>query len=231
MRKHIALLLALVVLILPAASWAQETSTQTAPSPQPKTRWQKLLDKYRYNDKVREIMFVKYTEGSNAKFYMYKKGADHKWRRQIKCKAYVGRNGICSKKKKGRDDYKTPTGNYKMLWGFGIKKNPGTTMTYYKVKPYHYLCADPKYYNQLININEKPHNCSGEHLIDFGKAYYYGANFNYNKKGNYKRDYAIFLHCFSGNPYTGGCISISRKNMIKALQLMEPGARICIYKK
>jgi L,D-peptidoglycan transpeptidase YkuD (ErfK/YbiS/YcfS/YnhG family) len=227
MKRVITLLLAFSVFFLPGAVWAT-TGTGANAAPQPKSKWQKLLDKYRYDDKVREIMFVKYKGGSKAKFYMYKKTDDHKWKRQIKCKAYVGRNGICSPKKKGRDDYKTPTGNYKLLWGFGIKKNPGTSLKYIKVKDYHYLCGDKHYYNQLININKKPHDCQGEHLINFGKPYYYGANFDYNKKGKYKRDYAIFLHCFSGNPFTGGCISISQKNMIKALKLAEPGTRICI---
>jgi L,D-peptidoglycan transpeptidase YkuD (ErfK/YbiS/YcfS/YnhG family) len=62
-------------------------------------------------------------------------------------------------------------------------------------------------------------------------AYSYGMMLSYNKENSYKKDYAIFLHCYSGRKYTLGCIAIPKKCIKKVIRNSEKGTRICIYKK
>ena len=40
-----------------------------------------------------------------------------------------------------------------------------------------------------------------EHLIEYNTAYQYSMNINYNEEGNPFKVSAIFLHCFTQNPY------------------------------
>lgn len=189
-------------------------------------RWDKLLNKYAGNDDVRQLVFVKYTGGSKAKVEMYKK-TENKWKLFLECQGYVGKKGI-GKTKEG--DKKTPTGVFNLTYAFGIKDNPGTSMPYTNVNKYLYWCSDKKYYNQLIDIREKPHKCNGEHLLDYVPQYNYGIVLDYNSKCTYKKGSAIFLHCKGKASYTAGCIAVSQKNMVKIMKNIEPGAKICIYK-
>lgn len=192
-----------------------------------RSRWRLLLDKYKGSKSVRQLIFVQYISGSKADVLMYKK-ANGKWKRILKCRGYVGRNGI-DKVKEG--DKKTPTGVYNLTSGFGIKKNPGTTMPYVKVNKYLYWCGDKSHYNQLIDVRKTPHRCRGEHLINYVPRYNYGMFLDYNRKCIYKKGCAIFLHCTGRTPYTAGCIAVPEKNMIKILKNVKKGAKICIYKK
>ena len=40
---------------------------------------------------------------------------------------------------------------------------------------------------------------------------------------------AIFIHCKSYNPYTGGCVALDRGHMIEILRSADAGLRICIF--
>lgn len=190
-------------------------------------RWDKLLDKYKGNDNVRQLVFVKYTGGSKARVEMYNK-TDGNWSNILECQGYVGKKGI-GKKKEG--DKKTPEGVFNLTDAFGIKGNPGTSLPYIDINKSLYWCADKQYYNQLVDIQEKPHKCKGEHLIDYVPQYNYGITLDYNKACTYKKGSAIFLHCKGKYSYTAGCIAVSQKNMVKIMKNIEPGAKICIYKK
>lgn len=190
-------------------------------------RWSKLLTKYQNNDTVRQLLFVKYTGGTGAEVSMYQKTSSG-WKRILKCAGYVGKNGI-GKTREG--DGKTPTGTFNLTQAFGIKSDPGAKMDYVKVNSYLYWCGDRQHYNQLVDLRQTPHNCSGEHLIDYVPQYNYGMFTDYNKNNVYGKGSAIFLHCSGSNPYTGGCVAVSQKNMIKIIQNAQEGAKICIYKK
>lgn len=189
-------------------------------------RWDKLLNKYAGNDDVKQLVFVKYTGGTKARVELYKK-TGNKWKLFLECQGYVGKQGI-GKTKEG--DKKTPTGVFNLTYAFGIKDNPGTSMPYTNVNKYLYWCSDKKYYNQLVDIREKPHKCNGEHLLDYVPQYNYGIVLDYNSKCTYKKGSAIFLHCKGKASYTAGCIAVSQKNMVKIMKNIEPGAKICIYK-
>lgn len=190
-----------------------------------KDKWGQLLDKYRADESTNQLVFVKYTGGSSARVEMYQKSGTS-WDCILDCSGYVGQNGI---DKQIEGDRKTPTGTFNLTSAFGIRKDPGAKMPYVRVNKYLYWCGDAQYYNRLIDVREKPHVCSGEHLIDYVPHYYYGMFLDYNKECTYKKGSAIFLHCTGSNPYTGGCIAVSQADMIKIIQNAEPGAKICIY--
>lgn len=190
-----------------------------------RSKWQKFLDQYQKDSEVKQLVFVKCTGGSNANVEMYtKKSAG--WSKLLDCQGYIGSNGP-GKVKEG--DRKTPIGTFNLTQAFGIKEDPGAKTDYLKVTKYHYWCGDPSYYNQLIDVRQKPHTCHGEHLIDYVPSYHYGMFLDYNPKNIVGKGSAIFLHCFSGNPYTGGCIAVSETNMIKIIRNAEKGAKILIY--
>lgn len=199
-------------------------------------RWSDLQDKYIVKSKVKQLIFVKCTGGSNATLLLYKKkdaddddDSDEKiWERVLTCDAYIGQNGL-GKKKEG--DRKTPEGCFTITHAFGVKKDPGSKMDYLKLKDYHYWCGDEAHYNQLIDIRDYPHSCRGEHLINYTKQYAYSMALNYNKKCVYGKGSAIFLHCFGYNPYTLGCIAVSEDNMKTILKTCADNTKICIYKK
>lgn len=219
----------MAVLIMAVLSWNMTAGTagkQTVHAAVKKSVWQKKFDRYRYDSKVNQLIFVKYHKKSKATVCMYQK-KNHKWKRILKCRGYVGKKGIY-KKKEG--DMKTPSGTYGFTGAFGIKKNPGSKMTYTKVNKYLYWCGDKKYYNQLVDVREKKHRCRGEHLIDYKPHYHYGLFLNYNPKYKYKKGSAIFMHCKGKKSYTAGCIAVSKANMKKIIRKAEPGAKICIYR-
>ena len=191
-----------------------------------KNRWSRLLSRYQKNPLVNQLIFVKYTGRTNAKVCLYQKALEG-WELLLECPGYVGKEGI-GKIREG--DQKTPVGVFRLTRAFGIKDNPGAGMEYVKLNPYLYWCGDEQYYNQLIDIREKPHDCSGEHLIEFPPHYNYGMFTDFNRECIYDMGSAIFFHCFGPRPYTGGCVAVSEKDMIRILQKTEPGARICIYR-
>jgi L,D-peptidoglycan transpeptidase YkuD (ErfK/YbiS/YcfS/YnhG family) len=190
-------------------------------------RWTELLETYQDDPETNQLIFVQYTGGSNADIIMYRKTGGV-WKRILECFGYVGQNGI-DKQKEG--DRRTPTGTFLLTGAFGIQSDPGAKMSYVQVNQYLYWCGDPSYYNQLIDIREKPHTCSGEHLISYVPQYNYGMFVDYNPECVYKKGSAIFLHCTGSNTYTGGCIAVSRRNMIRIIRNAQEGARICIYPK
>jgi L,D-peptidoglycan transpeptidase YkuD (ErfK/YbiS/YcfS/YnhG family) len=191
----------------------------------PQGKWKELLETYWGDESTRQLLFVQYTGGSNARIFLYQK-QEKNWDCVLRCEGYVGKNGI-GKIQEG--DSKTPVGTYELTSAFGIREDPGAKMNYVQVQEYLYWCADRQYYNQLIDIRKNPHTCSGEHLIDYVPQYNYGMFLDYNKENLYPQGSAIFLHCIGSRPYTGGCVAVSESNMIKIIQNTDPGAKICIY--
>lgn len=188
-------------------------------------RWKYLLEKYRSEEEVQQLIFVKYRGKSRAQLQFYEK-KDSAWIKKISCNSNVGENGI-DKKKEG--DKKTPTGVYSLPMAFGIKEDPGTTLPYKKINAYHYWCSDKSYYNQLIDIRTHGHNCRGEHMCKYRTYYDYGVFVGYNIKGEYPKGSAIFLHCQKRKSATSGCITIPKAKMKKILRRLTDGAKICIY--
>ena len=147
---------------------------------------------------------------SNAMLYFYVKEGD-KWVQRTETKAYIGKNGLG---KTIEGDKKTPVGVYKFNSYFGIEENPGTDLPYVKVNESHYWDGDSesKNYNTFVNyeIYHDFNTSESEHLIDYNPGYEYAINIDYNKEQTPKKGAGIFLHCFTHNPYTAGCVAIDK---------------------
>ena len=60
-----------------------------------------------------------------------------------------------------------------------------------------------------------------ERLIDYEKPYQYCLNISYNEEGTPGKGSAIFLHCYSDNSYTEGCIAIPEDAMKRILRRVD----------
>ncbi len=193
---------------------------------QPYDTWSTLFRTYRDDANVNQLLFVKGTGGSDAVIELHQK-ADGQWTCVLACQGWVGRNGM-GPTSEGRET--TPVGDFGITGAFGVAPSPGTQLSYLQVNDSHYWCSDEYYYNQLIDIYSNPHYCIGEHLIEYQTAYEYGLFFDYNTNPVvYGAGSAFFVHCKINAPYTAGCVMMDRSNMTQVIQMLSPGARVCIF--
>ena len=188
--------------------------------------WGYLENRYLSNNSVKELLEVRYTGGTRANIVLRQK-QNKAWKTVLSCQGYVGAAGI-------GDAYegstRTPEGDFGITRAFGINGNPGSRLPYVKVTNAMYWCSDSSYYNQLIDIYDHPHWCTGEHLIDYSPDYDYGLFFDYNTNPVvYGKGSAFFVHCKGRHDYTAGCISMSESNMVKVIRTVSSGARLIIH--
>jgi len=188
------------------------------------------LEQYKYDDSVHQLVLVRQSESSisEATLYLLEKNKYNQWYLIMECPAYIGQNGL-DKTKEG--DRKTPRGDFSLTHAMGINPDPGSIMTYTVITDTMYVCGDPEYYNQIIDTAYIDHHCgsNSEHLIKYVPQYNYTLYIGYNPQNEYGKGSAILLHCFGSYPYTMGCVAIAEENMIKVLQTVSNGSRICIY--
>jgi L,D-peptidoglycan transpeptidase YkuD (ErfK/YbiS/YcfS/YnhG family) len=186
--------------------------------------WEALKEKYREDTNTNQLLLVKYQGGSRAIVELYDK-QDGAWVLIRSGEGEVGREGIG---KAAEGDARTPVGEFTLTGAFGIQEDPGAKQTYTHIQDYHYLCADEAYYNQLIDIRQVPHDCSGEHMIEYTQCYAYGMFLDYNKENIFGKGSAIFLHCKGKKGYTAGCVAVDEPFMLEILRRAGEGAKICI---
>lgn len=117
---------------------------------------------------------------------------------------------------------RTPAGVYTLTQSFGIKDNPGTRLPFFKVDKYDWWNGDstsPGYNTRYRGVTGPPNS---EHLIDYGKAYWYSVVIDYNTERIPYAGAAFFLHVATGEP-TGGCVSVSEADMVRIMRWLEPG--------
>ena len=163
-------------------------------------------------DQIILVIPEKYTS-SIATLYFYVKESSQ-WKLELKTLAYIGKDGLGLE---SEDDSKSPVGLFKFNFYFGINEKPPTSLPYVKVNNSHYWISDPASdkYNHFVNIDiykEFDINKS-EHLIEVVPGYQYAMNINYNEDCIPGRGSAIFLHCFTEEKYTGGCVAVSEDAM------------------
>ena len=197
------------------------------------SRWKTLQNKYLDKKSVNCLIFVKYTGGTKCEVLVYRKAkkanGKYTWKQKLRCNGYVGLEGI-GKMREG--DMRTPIGVFKPTEAFGILDNPGTALKYTKLNPYLYWSGEWGTYNTMVDSRVLGHiPADSEHLISISPHYNYAINIGYNPDNIYWEGSAIFLHCFGYNPYTGGCVAISQKNMKTVLRTITKKTRVCIYEK
>ena len=190
------------------------------------------LQKYRTQKNVNHLILVEQSKSSISKgtFWLLTKDKNGLWHEELSCLAYLGKNGL-GKQKEG--DAKTPIGDFGFTMAFGIKEDPGSKISFTKVTDTFYCCGDKEYYNQIIDTSRINHKCTdaSEHLISYQPYYNYALFIDYNKEGEYGKGSGIFLHCIGTKEFTGGCVAVEEKVMVKILQTVDSFARICIYPK
>ena len=191
--------------------------------------WRDVLQKYREDDEVKQILLVRCTQGSNALVQFYRKLTDQKnaWTVVFESDAYIGRNGT-GKTQEG--DARTPLGDFGIREAFGILENPGTALEYIDVTEDTYACSDSgEFYNEIVDVGRTGHECGGEKMYLYTPEYNYGIVIDYNPNNEWPKGSAIFLHCKGPKVYTGGCVAIDEDLMKTVLQYAEPGMRVVIH--
>ena len=221
MKKIILSMLLGGSLLIPAAVSADEMKVST----QHAQERREILQKYREDDAVHQMLVVSHTTGWEAKIWFYEKQEYHDaWTLTFESTAFVGLNEMG---KTVAGDGKTPLGDYEITGAFGILENPGTALSYIDVTPTTYACGDDcEYYNTIIDTEETGHDCSGEEMYKYSPEYNYGLTTGYNSENVYPLGSAIFVHCKGLKPFTGGCIALDESDMKTVLMAAEDGMRI-----
>ena len=203
-------LLAACILLFASPVWAGESPA-----------WVSSLNAAR---DASQLAIVSGTHGSNARFSLHEKDSDGVWQEVISCPAFIGKNGW-GKQREG--DSKTPVGVYTFTEAFGINDDPGSPMGYTKVDDSHYWVGDSNSgrYNQFVSTRDYSDfdKKESEHIIDYDLAYKYCLNISWNIEGTPGKGSAIFLHCFTKNKFTGGCVAIPEDKMREVVRLVKPG--------
>ena len=188
------------------------------------------VSKLKIASKTDQIMLViaESYKSYRAKFFYYIKNGNI-WNEILISDAHIGRDGLGLQ---SEDDVKSPIGAFKFNKYFGIEDNPGTHLPYIKLNDSLYWNCDSNSdrYNLMVNIETYTafNKSISEHLIDETLAYKYAMNINYNENRIPKKGSAIFLHCYSQRPYTGGCVALPEQNMIKVFKKINKNAVIII---
>ena len=190
------------------------------------------ISKFKVANETDQIMLVipPYKTAQQAKFYYYiKNEKTNQWDEYIATDCNIGKAGI-DKEKEG--DKKTPTGIFQFDLYFGIYENPGTTLPYIQVNESLYWDGDndSRNYNKLVNIDTYTDfdPDKSEHLIDYNPGYEYGINIGFNQKCERYKGSGIFLHCYTNNPYTAGCVAIHKDLLADILRKLSEKCYIII---
>ena len=182
-------------------------------------------------EESQQLAIISGTGGSNAEFSFHQKDSSGKWQQLLSAHAYIGKNGW-GKTREG--DAKTPIGVYTFTQAFGINPNPGSPMGYTKVDKTHYWVGDSTSdkYNQFVSTSDYNDfdKKESEHIIDYKLAYKYCLNISWNIDGIPGKGSAIFLHCYTKNKFTGGCVSLPEEIMRQVVQLVRPDCLVVMDK-
>lgn len=237
MKKRISILVlfaAMVSMLFGCSSPAATAPANDAPADssinaENAQYWREVLQQYRDDESVHNIMLVRYTGGCSAKVYFYEKltGENNAWSLVFEeDNAYVGKYGI---DKTGEGDAKTPTQVLGVLYAFGIRNNPGTALDYIDIKPTTFACDEEgEYYNTIIDTAETGHNCKGEEMYKYTPEYNYGIATDFNADCVQGAGSAIFIHCKGAKAFTGGCIALDEEHMVEILRHADAGMRVVI---
>jgi len=162
------------------------------------------------------------------------------WVVRMRTSGRVGYNGLSDMGVgvRRQSDGTTPTGLYKIGYGFGTGTNPGTSMWWRRFDRndyWTYDARDPKTYNIFQTQRPstswwRPYAPYSEHLWDFRAQYQYAFVINFNlprakpyqradgqwvtrSPANTARGGGIFLHV-NGPGATAGCVSVPRAQML-----------------
>lgn len=228
----IVLIAILVILLVPIANKALSKNDCANPNinPDKAQYWREVLQLYRHDADVNQMLLVKYTGGCDAiAEYYIKSDSNHAWELKFTDNAYVGKNGISADIVEG--NCATPVGDYGIRkTAFGILPNPGTKLEWIDVTPNTYACdEDTELYNQIFDISKSDHkDCKGEEMYIYSPEYNYGFTMEHNPNNEYPLQSNIFIHCKGAKPFTGGCVALDQEHIKTILTTCDEGMRVVV---
>lgn len=129
----------------------------------------------------------------------------------------LGKNGITCRKQEG--DMKTPSGRFRLLYGYFRKERTGLISSQLPIKPINETmgwCDDPhnSNYNRPITL---PFESSHEKMKHEDGLYDLVVVMDHNYTNRIKnRGSAVFFHLTAEKSYTAGCVAVS-PNIMKFL--------------
>jgi len=168
-----------------------------------------------------QVISVSVEDARNTwhRLQMWERGVDGKFRQVGSTQlGWVGSAGI------GQANSwtpRTPAGTHTLTQSFGIKANPGTRLPFFQVDRFDWWNGDSTHpgYNTRHRGWTAPPN--SEHLLSYGKAYWYSVVMDYNIERVPYAGAAFFLHVATGEP-TGGCVSVSEAAMVEIMRWLDP---------
>lgn len=192
--------------------------------------WERLQEKYRSSEKVRQLICVRYIEESRARLQLYVKlnKYSEEWRLILSCEAAVGDEGI-GKEQEG--DLKTPVGDFGIVTACGLEDNPGLgeRLPYVKFDEHIYIGGEGANYNRLIDDRQTKIGDNDSDFINLDPHYNYALLLDYNQEQIPGKGGGIFIHCRGDNPWTHGCVAIREKDLLFLMQNIDKNARVLIY--
>lgn len=217
MRK--VLLAALLVICLVSVSFAEENIYSYS--------YERWLHSFAATQDATQAVIIAGcpdSQGRGATFGYYEKDSEG-WHEILKAHAFIGKNGWSGKKREG--DGKTPSGVFTFTKAFGINRDPGCPMGYTRIDETHYWNGDSNslLYNQFVSTEEYDNfnTKKSKHLADFNMAYKYALAISHNQFGKPQGGSATFLHCYTKNKFTSGCVAIPESVLIELMKRVEEG--------
>lgn len=157
----------------------------------------------------------------------------NEWKQVFSAPCRFGTNGLIDGTKRKEGSRTTPTGIWwpgTWVWGWH-KTAPAGTLMPYRQTTQDVWWSDERNstYNTWVVSS---HKVSGERLVDVRVQYEFALSTGYNASPNQVvqgRGTAIFLHVFDPPDFhaglSAGCVTLSRANMIRVFQTMDPARK------
>lgn len=183
-----------------------------------------------------ESLVVESKQFFKATLYTFEKNADDKWEEVFApYKVNLGVKGFVSPNDKTEGDLKTPTGYYPITFAFGKKNDLTTRLDFIEIGKNHIWISDTSSneYNTIVNdIDGKySNNKVNEKLFRNDDLYDYAIVIDYNVNPVVKgKGSAVFMHIQRSEDHrTAGCISLSKEDIVKLIEWLDPAKHPHIY--
>lgn len=236
MKRHLALLLAVLTALTALAGCAAKDETPALMTPRERLGmeapaspdWVTALPEAA---EAEQLFVVAAHEKTTAWISMHEKDADGEWHMIMSTPGFIGKEGL-GKTKEG--DGMTPVGTFAFNRAFGIAPDPGCAIEYVQADENTFWSGDVAegmHYNELVSLKDLPDldQENSEHIQSYPYEYQYCLSISYNDDGTPGAGSAIFLHCLGDHkPRTGGCVAIPMDQMYFVMQHVKPECVVVI---
>lgn len=217
MKKRFTILLVFsVISMLTIQSSLAQSSLDTPPGPTPPSTTQLILVKVPVQKETNATIFC-----------LSRKDADSPWIQDLgPIPTKIGRGGLASYGEMSEWGAMSPQGEYDLGYLFGVEPEApeGVRLAYRQITTSDFWIDEAEDPNYNCWVSGPEPEASHERLIlgdwryDLVIPIHYNINPTVPRRGS-----AIFFHLWKDeDTATGGCIAISRENMLKVLRWMDP---------